>query len=170
MNKDVRTITTWLLHGVHSAPPSVVDAAKRLATPSRRRPRPALAHAKPDRKAAKTQRREERNERVAKIREEAFAEWLGNCALCWGHGGGAAEDLHHVLSGPERRLRESVETVLPVCRHHHKELHHGDLETLEHARRVCHANEMPLAERSLDRRIAKLLEARSALKGAKETP
>jgi hypothetical protein len=99
-------------------------------------------------------KKEERVAHVAEIRVAAFARWAGRCAL---YCKSPATDLHHVLSGPERRAKESVETVLPVCRDHHRTLHRNDLHALEDAYNVCTDNGMHEARRALGRRIDKIL-------------
>jgi hypothetical protein len=120
-------------------------------------------------KVRKMAGKDERRAKVAVLRVEAFEEWNGDCAVCWyafisliGPSPSPATDLHHVLSGPERRLRESAETVLPVCGDHHRWLHRGDLPTLELAREACDGADMMEAVRALDRRIAKVHEARGS--------
>jgi hypothetical protein len=109
---------------------------------------------------AKAQDRQARNERIAEIRTAAFKAWQGLCAIC--SPPVPATDLHHVLSGPDRRRRESAETVLPVCRLDHHRLHAGDLMALEDAMLACKANGMIEAATALERRIAKVEEARRA--------
>lgn len=131
---------------------------------ARRRPKKKIAPGK-----SKADRKAERNERAAKIREEVFDLWGGSCALCVNgttlSTTMAATDLHHLISGSgNRRAQESVRTTLPVCGEHHRLLHRGDLDTLREALEIAEDPECDISDaaaNALQRRIDKVLEARA---------
>lgn len=83
---------------------------------ARRRPKKKLAPGK-----SKAERKAERNERAAKIREEVFDRWGGSCALCVNgttlSTTMAATELHHLENAPAayRRMRE-IERVLEAVK------------------------------------------------------
>ena len=101
--------------------------------------------------------REVRRERMARIRETVMERAQGHCEVC---ATGVAAECHHVLSGPLRRVRESVSTCLALCVRCHRGLHAGDLDTLESARLYAESCGMHDAVAALAKRIDKIHEAR----------
>jgi predicted restriction endonuclease len=111
----------------------------------------------PTRKA-KAEKRAARNERMASIRDEVFKRADGRCELC----GIPASEAHHVLGGPQRRERESADTVLALCQGHHRLMHYGDLMAVEQAESYCRAVGMTEAASAIRKRLDKIHEARAA--------
>jgi 5-methylcytosine-specific restriction endonuclease McrA len=100
-----------------------------------------------------------RRERMAKIRATVMERAGGLCELC----GAPASEAHHLLSGPLRRARESVDTVIALCMSCHRQIHGNDLAALYHAQSYCVSSGMHEAGAALARRIDKLEEARASL-------
>jgi 5-methylcytosine-specific restriction endonuclease McrA len=101
----------------------------------------------------------ERRERMATIRATVMERAGGLCELC----GAKASEAHHLLSGPLRRVRESVDTVIALCVDCHRAIHRGDLDALYHAQSYCVSSGMHEAGAALARRIDKIEEARASL-------
>lgn len=89
----------------------------------------------------------------------------GECELCQRTRG---TEAHHVLSGPDRRRKESPETMLWLCLPCHRRLHAGDEETLELAQTYCAGSGMHDATAALRKRIDKLWEARGAARASRD--
>ena len=107
--------------------------------------------------------------RRARIRVKVLARSAGACQVCLGlvehHQVASATDMHHVLGGPDRQVKERVDTCLGLCALHHDEsskvsLHAGHLPSLEAAHRYCLQHRMHEAAAALARRIEKVHEAR----------
>lgn len=133
-------------------PKDVFDAVAALksALPRKRGARTA-------RKAERSMKRASRNIRMAQIRETVMSRAQGHCEVC---ATGRAEEAHHLISGPLRRVRESVLTVIALCGSCHRGIHAGNLDALESARLYAESCGMHEAVASLARRIDKIHEAR----------
>lgn len=102
--------------------------------------------------------RAERKERLAAIVEKVRARSEDDCQIC----GNPGHDAHHVASGPQRRHRESAETMLWICRTCHHLWHAGNEDVLLCALDYCRENGMRVAAAEIDRRLTKIAEARGA--------
>ncbi len=71
-------------------------------------------------------------------------------------------ELHHVLSGSQRRRRESMSSLLFVCVACHHALHRNDLEVLFWASSWANANGFVEARAAIQKRIEKVTEAKWA--------
>lgn len=110
-------------------------------------------------KAEKAEATGKRRDRMARIREQVMERAQGHCEVC---ATGRATECHHVLSGPLRRVRESVETCLALCMACHRDIHRGELDTLESAALYCESAGMHEATAALRRRIDKINVRRTA--------
>lgn len=117
----------------------------------------ALPRKRGDRGEAKRTKRKERANRMAEIRAKVIRRAQGHCEVC---ATGRAEEAHHLISGPLRRVRESVDTVLAVCGDCHHDMHSGELDTLQSAQIYAESCGMHEAAAALARRIDKIHEAR----------
>ena len=108
-------------------------------------------------RVAREKSRNFRAYRMAEIRAEMGARCAGKCELC----GGQYEECHHVLSGPLRRVRESLDTCLGLCGVCHRALHRHDFDTMERAYNYCLESGMPDAAAALRRRIDKAMASRA---------
>lgn len=99
-----------------------------------------------------------RRDMIAAIRAKVFEDCNGMCEVtgCFRN----ATDLHHTISGPDRRLRESAETCLAVCDTHHRLAHSGDLETLDRMATYCSSCGAHDAAAAIHKRMDKIMEAR----------
>lgn len=70
-------------------------------------------------------------EKVVDIRNAVFARAAGVCEACFV---APPTELHHVLSGPERRANESIDTCAAICWRCHRAVHRNDLGTLSNLR------------------------------------
>jgi hypothetical protein len=112
---------------------------------------------------AKTEKRDGRNARMARIRMDVFNGSGGNCAAkCATPIRYDTFHAHHVIGGGERQAKESVKTVAPLCGACHEKVHAGDLETLVNLRWWAQETGRREAMHALERRIAKVEEARRA--------
>jgi len=119
---------------------------------------PNCNHVFGTRKTAKAEKRTARRDRMAAIRAEVEARCGGHCEIC---ATGRMEEAHHALSGPLRRLRESVDTVLGLCGPCHRALHKSDPDALESAAIYCESAGMHEAAASLRRRFDRVCERRA---------
>jgi hypothetical protein len=103
------------------------------------------------------QRKDERRKRMADLREAVMVRAEGRCEVC----GDEAAHAHHVLSGPDRRRHEAVDTMLALCPECHRRIHAGDVATLDHANTYCSAHGMVRAAFALGKRLAKIAESRA---------
>jgi hypothetical protein len=112
---------------------------------------------------AKAEARDGRNARMARIRMDVFNGSGGNCAaMCATPIRYDTFHAHHVIGGGERQAKESVKTVAPLCGSCHEKVHAGDLETLVNLRWWAQETGRREAMHALERRIAKVEEARRA--------
>ena len=53
---------------------------------------------------------------------------MGSCYVC----GARADEIHHVMHGPDKKLSEKYGLMVPLCRKCHDRVHHvgGDLDRL----------------------------------------
>ena len=45
---------------------------------------------------------------------------MGSCYVC----GARADEIHHVLHGPDKKLSEKYGLMVPLCRECHNKVHH----------------------------------------------
>jgi hypothetical protein len=122
----------------------------------------------PDRKA---QRKDERRERAKEIRAAVFARAAGRCE--WSYlAAPAAQPMptewHHVIGGGLRRHRESVETTCAICTTCHRGWERGNDIVLDWALGWAKRNGFTEAQAAIEKRIAKVSEARSPRGGRQE--
>ncbi len=127
---------------------------RRAAAPSAH---PDLFDPKPTRTARlKTNRREREAEilRRGELRHDVIERAKGRCETC--RAVVPPGELHHVLSGSQRRRRESLSTLLFVCTPCHHALHRNDEDTLWLAKSWANANGFAESLAEISRRIEKL--------------
>lgn len=100
-----------------------------------------------------------RAQRVAEIRDVVFGRCGARCECCASR---APSELHHLLSGPSRRAKESPETCVAVCAYCHVDLHRGRVEALLRLRKWAMGLNLTEALNALERRLDKIEEARAA--------
>jgi hypothetical protein len=144
------------------APPTLQRRAINLLAEDRESRQRVSVKAAP-RVKAKTEKRDGRNARMARIRMDVFNGSGGNCAAkCATPIRYDTFHAHHVIGGGERQAKESVKTVAPLCGACHEKVHAGDLETLVNLRWWAQETGRREAMHALERRIAKVEEARRA--------
>jgi hypothetical protein len=142
-----------------SPDPSVRAEARRVLAARSSRSRRTAPKRKPGREAKEAQRNG-RKERAAEIRGFVMGRARGYCEWC--RCPSLSLEWHHVLSGGERRPRESVETTAAVCRYCHHTWHHSEVSTLRNAMEWATVHGFKDALRAIEKRIAKVQEARAA--------
>ncbi|MEY2669000.1 MAG: hypothetical protein RJA59_1638 [Pseudomonadota bacterium] len=140
---------------VKAGDPRAVRIAERVLASARR-----VAVKRAPSVAAKATKRANRRETITAIRAQVMADCGGVCEVpgCKSQ----ATDLHHTISGPERRIKESALTCLGVCDAHHRLAHRGDLDTLDAMQRYCSSCGAHDAAAAIAKRIDKIMEARAS--------
>lgn len=164
MNRSLRPYVESVASG--GAPPaSLADRARALL----RRERDAAARRKVKscpRRAAEQVAKGSRRDRMAGILAEVRARSGGTCEVCRL---ARAEEMHHVVSGPSRRSQERAETCIDLCRACHRGAHRNDEGTLELVAAWAEAHGFIAAAAAVERRLAKVNEARGAAQAARST-
>jgi hypothetical protein len=94
--------------------------------------------------------------RRAELRGKVFERAAGRCECCASK---SPSEMHHLVSGPSRRARESLETCAAVCAWCHVDLHKGRKEALLRLRDWALGLNFAEAMTALDRRLDKIEEA-----------
>ena len=150
MNRDLKTVTSWVLSAESESPPSVLSAAARLT----KRPRKPSRAVAPGR--SKAERDEQRRQVLAQIRATVFARAGQRCECCNSR---TPAELHHLVSGGSRRHQESTETTAAVCGFCHLDLHRNKEHALLAMRRWATERGFLVALKVINRRLDKLREA-----------
>lgn len=98
-----------------------------------------------------------RAQRTAEVRQAVFARANGRCECC---GSRTPAELHHLLSGPSRRSRESAETCAAVCAWCHVDLHRNREDAIHRLRTWAAGSGYVEATSALTHRLDKIEEAR----------
>ena len=125
---------------------------------TRERRAPAKSLPGVSRKESRKAKREKHRQSTAELKRIVMAKNANRCELCQA----PASDAHHVISGPLRRVRQSADTMLALCRLCHRLLHDNKLAMLHHAADYCRSVGMAEAAADLTRRLTKI-ESRSLL-------
>lgn len=96
-------------------------------------------------------------QRRAELRDQVFTRAAGRCECCASK---SPSELHHLVSGPSRRARESLQTCAAVCAWCHVDLHKGRKEALLRLRSWALGLGFHEATNALDRRLDKIEEAK----------
>jgi hypothetical protein len=99
---------------------------------------------------------------AAGCRAHAIARGGGRCELldCGVSLEVAGGELHHTKSGPNKTKHQTFGNTLMVCLPHHKAAHAGDLATLRALHEWALNSGDESAVRAMEKRIAKVCEAR----------
>lgn len=132
----------------------------------RRRPRapsahPELALGKPTRTARRKATRLEREREIlarGELRHDVIERAAGRCEWC--RVPVPPGELHHLLSGSQRRRCESLSTLAFVCVPCHAAYHRNDEDVLWWAKSWANAHGFTESLAEITRRIEKLHEAR----------
>jgi hypothetical protein len=130
---------------------ALVEREERARRKAKALPRPKIAGPTP------LSRRADHIAATAKLRVAIFVEYDGHCAACRSDLGNAWE-FHHIMSGGDRRPKQRIGNVLPLCWDCHRRAHRGELGTLA---QIALAPSLDAeARRAAEHRITKIEEAR----------
>jgi hypothetical protein len=133
-------------------PTRALEEASRLLDAHQAKRKRVLVKSKPRREkesAAKVAQRA----RTTEVRGIVFTRAGGSCECCRA---ATPTELHHVLSGPDRRTKEQPRSCAALCRPCHLAIHRNDLDRLHALLRWAVSYQFTYCIAALQRRIDKL--------------